>query len=172
MRDNDATGVVLKVFGVVSGGRERSCLKDDLSYNVNVGQFGKWIETVGEGRLSPGSCSKPVSSADVQSRYSMVHLDEATPAAIIEFDLPPGTASLRVAMNGEDNSVGKNDFDLAVFHGALTQNNQPVCNENETGQFAFCNIERPNSGLWTIAVTRKKGQGEAQITAIAVTGSQ
>ena len=47
MRDNEGGKVVQKVFGVVSGGRDDNCLKNDVSYNVDVSQFRQWIEAEG-----------------------------------------------------------------------------------------------------------------------------
>ena len=76
MPDDDGGRRVLKVFGVVSGGRDRSCVKDDLSYNVDVGQFAAWIEAAGEGRLSSEMCGRSSSVSNMTSAQSIVHLGE------------------------------------------------------------------------------------------------
>ena len=72
-------------------------------------------------------------------------------------------------MNGDDNSFGNNDFDLLLFHGDASQPNRPVCAEEGRGQFAFCQIDSPADGRWSIVVKRKKGEGGAQITATLIT---
>lgn len=170
MLDSDDRGhLVPKVFGVVSGGRDRNCTENDLSYNVDVGRFRQWIETVGEGRLVSGICGNPIMpSKEFASRQTIVHLDGTNHEVIIKLEVPNNIVMLRVAMNGEDNSLGKNDFDLSVFRGERVQSAAPACDESGTGQFAFCEIERPDQGTWSIVVSRKKGEGDAQITATLV----
>jgi hypothetical protein len=161
MPDDDGGRRVLKVFGVVSGGRDRSCVKDDLSYNVDLGQFAAWIEAAGEGRLSSGMCGR---YSSVSNMTSIVHLSERDDEALLALNVPAGTAGLRVAMSGEDNSFGNNDFDLLLFHGDVSKPNRPVCAEEGRGQFAFCQIDRPADGRWSMVIKRKKGEGDAQIT--------
>jgi hypothetical protein len=168
MFDNDERGrVVAKVFGVVSGGRDRSCTQDDLSYNVDLGRYRQWIEGVGQGRLSAQTCGKPMATA-VESRQELVRLSAAAPEIVIKIDVPPNTAALSVAMNGEDNSFGANDFDLLVRRGDQLPAAASLCDESGPGQFGYCSIESPLPGTWYVIVRRKRGEGEAQITATLV----
>jgi hypothetical protein len=51
LRDGVGNQVVQKVFGIVSGGLDRNCVKDDVSYNVDVSEFRSWLEEPGS-RLS------------------------------------------------------------------------------------------------------------------------
>jgi hypothetical protein len=171
MRDNDGLRIVQKVFGVVSGGRDKGCVKSDESFNVDVMSFRAWIETAGEGRLSSrmcGSASGP--QVEAEARRELVRLRDGEREAAIRLDVPAGTVALRVAMNGEDDGQGKNDFDLLVYRGTQTAGASPACDDNGPGQFAFCDIARPQPGPWTIVVRRNKGSGDAQITATLVGG--
>jgi hypothetical protein len=168
MLDRDDRGkVVPKVFGVISGGRDRSCTENDLSYNVDLGKFRDWIKAAGGGRVSAQMCGDhPIPITESESRQQLLGLGTTRQEAIIHLPVPANIQSLRVAMNAED-SV-KNDFDLALYRGESVASGTPLCNENGSGQFAFCNIERPPNGSWTIAITRKNGEGEAQITATLI----
>ena len=165
MTDSEAGRNIPKVFGVVSGGTDKNCLKKDLSYNVDVLQYRDWIETTGEGRLSNAMCGSALwqSSADAP-RKELVQLGSASPEQAIKINIPAGIALMRVAMNGEDNGDGKNDFDLTVYTGERRPGARPACAENGSGQFAMCELKAPRAGPWTVSVTRKKGEGNAQIT--------
>ena len=171
MRDNDGARVIEKVFGVVSGGRDKDCVKHDLSYNVDVLQYRDWIETAGEGRLSSTMCGAPLlSNAHHKPLRKVFQLSAVEPKARLTVEIPAGTAALRVGMNAEDDGTGKNEFGFAVSSKPGAANSPDRCVEDGSGrQFAFCRVERPQPGLWTIAVTRKKGEGAVQITALATT---
>ena len=165
MRDSDGGKAVEKVFGVVSGGRDGNCVKDDLSYNVDVHQFRAWIEATGEGRLGPAMCGRALSAkAEPDGRRLLARLGQDKPEVTASLTVPPGVGSLRIAMNGADDGSGANDFDLAVYKGGRTPDATPICKEDGAGQFAFCNINHPASGLWTIVASRKTGEGNVQIT--------
>ena len=99
---------------------------------------------------------------------SIVHLSSATMKLYSRSIVPAGTAGLRVAMNGEDNSFGNNGFDLLSFHGGANNPNRPVCAEEGRGQFAFCQIDRPADGRWSIVIKRKEGKGDVQIKAMLI----
>jgi hypothetical protein len=169
MRDNDGPRIVEKVFGIVSGGRDNDCMKNDLSYNVDVFQYRDWIEASGEGRLQPGMCGRPLwqgaASEPVRNKF---RLDRETPEAAFTVEVPEGAAALRVAMNAEDSGSGENEFQISVFKGQVPANSTDQCTGSRSGRFAFCEIARPQSGAWNIAVRRKKGAGEAQITTVFV----
>ena len=167
IRDNDGPRVVEKVFGVVSGGIDHDCMKKDVSYNVDVFQYRDWIAAAGEGRLSSAMCGRPAweGAAREPSRRS-VRLDANISEATVTIEAPEGATALRVAMNAEDANPRKNEFQFAAFSGKDPAISENVCKDNGTGQFAFCAIEKPANGIWTITVNRKKGQGEVQITTL------
>lgn len=170
MRDNDGPRVVEKVFGVVSGGTDNDCMKQDQSYNVDVFQYRDWIEAAGEGRLSSGMCGNlQWAGKSGEPVQKSAYLNASKPNASFTIKVPDGATALRVAMNAEDDGSGKNDFDLSVFRGDHSEPAKAVCYENGPGQFAFCKIDAPQPGSWTALVTRKKGAGEAQVTTTLAT---
>jgi len=164
MRDNEGGRVVQKVFGVVSGGLDDNCVKNDISYNVDVFQFRQWIEAQGEGRLSSAMCGRPIFDGQ-EPRRLLARLGKDKPEAVAKLDVPAGVGTLRIAMNGEDDGKEKNDFDLLVFQGERVPGATPACREDGAGQFAFCEVKSPASGRWTIVVARKLGEGDVQISA-------
>ena len=116
-------------------------------------------------------CGAPLlSNADHKPLRKVFQLSAVEPKARLTVEIPAGTAALRVGMNAEDDGTGKNEFGFAVSSKPGAANSPDRCVEDGSGrQFAFCRVERPQPGLWTIAVTRKKGEGAVQITALATT---
>jgi hypothetical protein len=111
-------------------------------------------------------CGKPIfDGSQTEGKKLLTKITKEKPEAVATLDVPPGTGALRVAMNGEDDGTGKNDFDLLVYRGERMPGVTPVCKEDGTGQFAFCEIKAPASGRWTIVATRKTGEGNVQISA-------
>jgi hypothetical protein len=174
MADEDENGrIVQKVFGVVSGGMDKHCVKNDLSYNVDVHEFKDWLASVGEGRLSPDMCGTALwQSEDEKPVTHFIEMRSDQKQHVIDFTVPANSTSLRVALNGEDNGKGDNDFDLLVFQGTDISSSSPACREDGSGQFAFCEIKAPESGAWTAVLQRKKGHGAAQVTTSIVLRNQ
>jgi hypothetical protein len=169
IRDNDGPRIVEKVFGVVSGGTDANCMKNDLSYNVDVFQYRDWIKAAGEGDLSSAMCGQPILNGTSRKPVRQtVRLDAKTPEARIPVEVPDGATALRIAMNAEDDGAGTNQFQFAAFSGKAPAASQNVCKDSGGDQFAFCAINKPAAGAWTIVVTRKTGQGDVQITALPV----
>lgn len=169
MRDSDGPRIVEKVFGIVSGGMDDDCMKNDLSYNVDTFRYRDWIEAAGEGRLQPGMCGRPLwDSAATEPVRNRFRLGTATPEVRFTVEAPAGASALRVAMNAEDNGSGENEFQISVFKGQALADSGDACTGHGSGRFAFCEIERPEPGVWTISLTRKKGEGEAQVTTLLV----
>lgn len=176
IRDYDgARGVVDKVFGVVSGGTDNDCVKNDVSYNVDVFQYREWIEATGEGRLSSTMCGTPLwGNTAKQPVHVTMRLEADKTEDSLQIEIPSGAAAVQVAMNAEDDGKGSNEFAFVVQHGASSVNGEDMCKGAGTGrQFAFCRVEKPQPGTWTVRVKRIKGNGEVQITTvIAPSGAQ
>ena len=169
MRDNDGPRIVEKLFGTVSGGTDADCMKNDLSYNVDVFRYRDWITAAGEGRLSSAMCGSPLWDGSSNApALKTLSLSEKNPEADFAIEVPEGVTALRVAMNAEDNGSHKNQFQFSAFSGNAPGSSENACKDTGTGQFAFCVIDKPKSGPWTIALKRTSGAGDVQITTLLV----
>ena len=166
MMDKEGQRSIQRVVGVVSGGRDRDCVKGDHSYNTDVFRWREWLEKAADGKLSSETCGATAIDVSKNLRSALVTLGPERQETNFALEVPPNTGSLRVAMNGEDDGKGKNDFDLLLFSGPTRTN--AACEQSGSGQFAFCQIEHPQSGLWSISLRRKKGEGAAQLTVTVV----
>jgi len=54
----------------------------------------------------------------------------------------------------------------AVSKGPGSSEN--ACEDKGSGQFAFCAIDRPERGPWTIVLKRTRGEGQVQVTTLLV----
>jgi trypsin len=171
MVDKVGLNIEQRLVGVVSGGRDADCVKNDNSYNTDIFLWREWIIKATQESLSHRKCSSGARFDDpINLHGTQLHLSRTNPEAAFEINVPRDTASLRVAMNGEDAGHGQNDFDLFVFQGASSPATNPICKRDGPGQFAFCEITDPKSGKWTVAVRRKKGDGLAQVTTTLIPG--
>jgi hypothetical protein len=89
-------------------------------------------------------------------------LDDVTVEAREVVMVPPGTRTLRVALNGRDDGVS--DFDLYVKAGAPATIADADCRRAGASQFALCEIAEPAVGAWHVLVRRFSGAGEFQVT--------
>jgi trypsin len=162
--DDDANGQqVSKLFGVISGGLDLSCTENDTSYNVDVAQFHAWIESAGEGRLSARLCSNSISSILDIRPEEILQLDSQIPAERA-IDVPLGTESLAVSMSAAGSLDGRSEFKLALYQGTPSPGASPACVDAGAAQFAFCRIDKPEPGRWTVVVTRMKGEGTVELS--------
>ncbi len=81
-----------------------------------------------------------------------------------DFEVPPGTAVLRVTMNGVlVTDQGRNNFDLFV-----EQEGAPfsaICSDTNDMAIGACEILSPSPGSWHARARRVTGRGEVQLTA-------
>jgi len=169
MRDNDGPRVVEKLFGTVSGGTDQDCMRNDLSYNVDVFRYRDWITTAGEGRLSSAMCGRPLWEGSRNApAFKVLSLSEKNPEARLTIEAPEGVTSLRVAMNAEDSGASNNAFWFSAFGSKGRGSSENACEDKGAGQFAFCAIDRPERGPWTIVLKRIRGEGQVQITTLLV----
>lgn len=165
MRDDDDGRVVEKLFGVVSGGRDADCMRNDLSFNVDVSRFRSWIEKAGDGRLSSAMCGAPLYGGKQQEpQRARIEVAPTDAEAKLSLAVPAGAAELRVAMNAEDNGIGTNAFSLELSDGEHGYRSPDAC--QGSGQFSFCTVRQPRAGQWSITVKRAQGAGQVQITAL------
>jgi hypothetical protein len=169
MRDNDGPRVVEKLFGTVSGGTDADCMRNDLSYNVDVFRYRDWITAAGEGRLSSAMCGRPLWEGSRNApAVKVLSLSEKNPETRLTIEAPEGVTSLRVAMNAEDNGASKNAFAFSAFGSRGAGSSENACEDKGSGQFAFCAIDRPERGPWTIVLKRTRGEGQVQVTTLLV----
>lgn len=163
MRDDDGDRVVEKVFGVVSGGTDPSCMKKDLSFNVDVSKFRNWIETAGEGRLSSAVCGRSLWTQREEPKRATLVVEQSQDEANFEIDVPEQVKSMRVSLNAEDNGKGANAFALSVDSGE-----DDIARDACQGSphFATCDVPTPRAGLWRVKIKRQKGHGQIQVTAV------
>ncbi|MDR9781130.1 S1 family peptidase [Rhizobium redzepovicii] len=152
-----------RIAGVTSGGEAEDCLLGDQSYDADVAEYSKWISEKAHLLGEPASAGEGpvlVTERDVSGETSK--LTEARSEITYPLDVREGIETLMVAMNGDDNGRGRNNFDLYVVR-ATAGAESVVCSEEEPGQFAFCRFENPDPGAWKVVVKRKKGEGAVQV---------
>ena len=168
IRDNDANDrVVEKLFGTVSGGN-RDCVTNDTAYNVDVFEYRDWIAAAGEGALSSSMCGRPLWGAQNAPVPKTVRFAEDKPETTLDVQVPEGARALRVAVNAEDDSRLNNPFTFSVSSGKDPAASEAACANPSALQFAFCEIKEPKAGPWTVAIKRRKGGGQVQITTLVV----
>jgi hypothetical protein len=152
------------LVGVTSGGRKLNCLKGDRSYDTDVVTYLSWIlKARGDDKPESACGNLPAIDVEEHVRGEEAVINQSNPLFRRTFEVAAGTAALRVALNGEDNGKGKNDFDLYLIQGESEDIKQAVCNEDGSGQFGFCEVMNPATGSWTAIVKRKKGEGLMQL---------
>jgi hypothetical protein len=166
MLEKSGQRTAMRLVGVVSGGIDSNCVKADHSYNTDVFKWRDWLTSEGVYDPSPKICKSKIEiDRPSNVRSAVAKLSAARPEAHYEVSIGDGLASLRVAMNGDDDGHSSNDFDLRVYS---PDSISPECSQDAPGQFAYCEVRRPAAGLWKISVTRKVGEGTAQVTVTAV----
>jgi hypothetical protein len=151
------------IAGVTSGGEEGDCLLGDHGYDADVYHYRKWIEeTAGLGREPQAVGNGPVIVTERDVVGESAGLSEQRPEVVFSFEVREDVDKLMVALNGDDDVNGRNDFDLYVIQGNAGVE-RAVCKEDGPGQFAFCSIDNPVAGPWKAVVKRKRGRGLAQV---------
>jgi len=150
------------IAGVTSGGEAEDCLLGDQSYDADVVEYSKWIAEKAQlaGEAEPaGPAPVLVAERDVEGATSK--LTEMRTEITYPFEVREGIGTLMVAMNGDDNGKGRNDFDLYVVQ-VDAGGDKIVCTGQGPGQFAFCSFDNPTPGAWKVILKWKKGGGAVQ----------
>ena len=94
-------------------------------------------------------------------------LDDSAMTTSVSFPVPPGTAVLRVTLNGKDN--GSNDLDLYVRGGAPASTTTFDESSENGGMFESIEIASPAAGTWHAHISRYAGEKliSYQLTATA-----
>lgn len=158
------------VAGVASGGFSVTCRPTDHSYDANTFVYRDWIATAAAGDLGTGMCDgvPAVGEPGVIATAFTGDLGAVRPFALESIGVAPGTAELRVALQGVE-SQGV-DFDLYVRGGAAPAAEEFACSAVGIGQYGFCRITDPEPGSWYLRAERVRGDGVFQLVATTIGG--
>ncbi|MCK6554811.1 trypsin-like serine protease [Candidatus Binatia bacterium] len=156
--------------GITSGGNSFDCLAPDLAFDTDVYVNRTWIQSTAGPLSENTSCGLPavgsVSTAVVTAAFQ---LTGTVPESTLAIKVAPGTAVLRVALNGQLGSSTvtsvSNDFDLYVGRDQVPTTTAYDCADTTPAPLAFCEIRMPPAGTWHAMVRREQGDGLAQLTA-------
>ncbi len=150
------------IAGVTSGGDSTSdnCTAPDDIFFANVFRNRAWIEanapdlgTTSCGGLPPaGGPRAPVTTA-------LGTLSPALPSELTPIDVPAGTTRLRVGLTADN--FDSNDYNLYVKQGSPATTTSYDCKSDGGGTLAFCDIQNPAAGPWSILVHGIAGPGGA-----------
>ena len=151
------------VAGLGSGGVRADCQPDDQPFDLDIFANLDWILANGGADLAAGQCGSlpPVDGPAALAINENGNLD--SDEVDRTFEVPAGTHSLRVGLNGEEGLLF-NDFDLTVSQGAPPPSGPAACTSTKFGTFEFCEIDEPAAGTWNARVTNLNGEGEYQLT--------
>jgi len=158
--------------GVTSGGLPDDCLAapDGESFDTDVFVHREFVRSVAGSDLDHRACGSlpQVGTAGATGYAFEGTLDALNTAQRYTFEVPAGTARLRVGLNQQAESrSGTNDFDLYVRAGAPPTRDVYDCRDFRARPFAFCEFDAPAAGRWHVLVDRFKGQGTVQVIATA-----
>ena len=153
------------VAGLGSGGVRTDCQTDDSPFNLDIFANRNWILATGGADLEVGECGDlpPVGGPGAITIDHSGDLDSVADTVDHTFEVPAGTHSLRVALNGEE-GLFFNDFDLELSPGAPPPTGPAACTSTLSGTFEFCEIAEPAAGTWNARVLGLSGEGEYQLT--------
>ena len=158
------------VAGTTSGGFSSNCVATDHSYDANLFVYRDWIAGAAAGDLGTSGCGG-IPAVDTPGAIATAFtgdLGTVRPFALESVGVSPGTAELRVALQGSE-SPGT-DFDLYVRGGAAPAAGEFECGADGTGQFGFCRIMDPAAGSWFLRAERVRGEGVFQVVATTIGG--
>jgi hypothetical protein len=157
--------------GVTSGGLGFDCVAPSVAFDTDVFVNRSWIAAVAGDDLGIERCGLPAAGTETTATFtSSGQLDRANPEAPLEFEVPEGTALLRVGLNGQLSSSSgffgtSNDFDLLVRAGSAPSPDAYDCSAIDSTPFGFCEIDSPRAGPWHVVVRLIQGEGTFQVTA-------
>jgi len=158
------------VAGVTSGGHSNTCLAPDSAFDSDVFVNRAWIEATAGTDLGTESCDLPaVGSALTATTAAGGELSASGAEAHLQFDVPDGTAVLRIGLNGQIGSGSGfdsqiNDFDLFARAGSAPTTQIFDCADAGPTPFGSCEINAPRAGAWYVTVRLNSGAGAFQVT--------
>ncbi len=160
----DGLGVPL-ILGVTTAGmRNVDCGLNDRSWDLSVYPWMDWIKEQIDQQRNNADCPTQISGEKKTTISELQRLGPEKSILTLDIDTRPNVKALTVAMNGEDDRFGANDFNLAVIDPDTDDGDKLVCEEDGPGQFAVCEIQNPRPGPWRVEVYRNFGEGLVQVT--------
>jgi len=161
--------------GVTSGGLPTSCLAqpDGESWDTDVFSHLAFIRRAGGSDVGKTTCGAlpQVGAAGTAVVADAGTLDRESPTFEGDFEVPAGTAMLRVTMNHQDkDGEASNDFDLYVKRGAPPTREDYDCRDYGKIPVAACQFATPAAATWFVLVDRFEGAGEFQVAATTFAG--
>lgn len=153
----------LEVAAVASGVAGEACRPPDQGWAADVFGDLDWIRAVAGTDLASTACGDlpQVGRAGTQVLSAAGELSTSHPQGRHTFEVPVGTALMRVALNGE--RLGS--FDLAVGAGEDPDATGYACRSATPGSpLEICEIAAPEPGTWQVLVDRVQGAGLYQVT--------
>lgn len=158
------------VAGVTSGSYSFDCEPPDMSFDSDVFGYRAWIEATAGVALADESCVlAAVGDASTHTITTAGQLSASNRQADLQFEVPAGTALLRVALNGQlagsaGFSATSNDYDLYLRAFDPPTTGSFDCADTNSTTFGFCEIEAPAAGTWHAMVRLGQGSGTYQVT--------
>lgn len=158
------------VAGVTSAGTSATCRPPDLSWDAEVYRYRAWIAQQAGADLNSTRCGDGTQLGEAGSDSISFYGDVfGTTEDRYSVEIPPNTADLRFALNGEDVVRGSNlinQFGLVVNFGSPSTDLDYDCSDVEGGPYGFCKFTNPAPGIWYLAVPGA-GLGSYQLTVTA-----
>ena len=156
------------VAGIISSGTNAACEPVDDAWSAEVFAEQNLIDAVGGEdllRTSCGSLPQAGREGTIVAGSSAI-LGPTVTEQRYTFEVPRGTALLRVALHGTEFEGSPDpDFDLFLRAGAPAAPNAADCSSTEAGLVEFCEVQVPEPGTWHALVRRVLGAGRFQIVA-------
>ncbi|HSM50061.1 MAG TPA: trypsin-like serine protease [Thermoanaerobaculia bacterium] len=173
--DGDAGGPLLVDFGagptvagIISSGTNAECEPEDEAWNTEVFVQQNAIDAVGGADLLRTSCGSlpQVGESGTIVLGQSAELGPTATEQRYSFNVPQGTAVLRVALHGTEFQGSPDpDFDLHMRFGAPAEPGAADCSSAGSGLVEYCEVQVPQPGTWHVLVRRVFGSGRFQITA-------
>jgi hypothetical protein len=145
------------VAGVTSGGEAEDCLLGDQSYDANVLHYKKWIlDAASLPDPPPQVQGAAFVDADRDVSGETTKLTDDRKEVAFPLEVREGLQGLMVAMSGDDNGRGRNNFIISVYRIDSGVERQ-MCTDDAPKQFVFCSINDPSPGSWKVVVKQTKG---------------
>ena len=154
------------VSGVTSGGNA-TCQPPDRAFDASVFRNSTWIKSTAGTDLGSAVCGAVTPLEDLETRYRGFsgQLNDASPSRAFEIEIS-GTHQLRIGVNlGKPIGVTADHMisqpKIYVIKGKSTAVSQDLCSTNVKLPTAFCTVDSPPNGTYTVVLTR----GDAAKTA-------